>query len=248
MGRCAVFACISDFLKKYQDKFIFQFIVLLVTTVFIMIALDVSHLIDFHFINNNALNPSNDSGSSGYYYTLDFHAGVMVVLTFFIALIAWSQLAKVRHSINSDYLLRIIQNYSSEEVINARHVIHRLHVKAKNQVKLDNPSFDNNLINIATWESVANMILEIKNSDEKNDMRDFSYLLSFIDFLETISYFANQGKIDKNELNNMIGHSLNFYFKIFNLFIKSRRNSYAKKDYYYEFEKLINALKLSDYD
>ncbi len=75
----------------------------------------------------------------------------------------------------------------------------------------------------------------------------FAHLLNLLDFLETISYFSKKDLISREELDDLLGNSLLFYFKIFRKWIYYRREKYNNNSYYSELENLIEYLQASEY-
>lgn len=218
-------------LSSIKSDFWRKLIVLLVIFLLCMIVFEVFGLMDIFVFKRKGASGDDD------YLTLAFHAGGMIILTFVIALAAWYQLGRLRDSINSDFLLRMLDHYTSQEIIQARSVIHELHLKSKEKYPEDYDEYDKKDIIIMRWQYIGSEILELSKDNDK--VEKFSYLLSFLDYLEFISYFANENKVHIKDLMGMVGNSLDFYCEIFSPYIERRRKVYGKKNYYCEFKNLV---------
>ncbi|MGQ3890944.1 DUF4760 domain-containing protein [Legionella sp. CNM-4043-24] len=134
----------------------------------------------------------------------------------------------------TNYLLRIDERWSSPEIIRAREVIHELYLDAKEL----NPQFKENNEQIKAIISFGIMKLH----DDKRKTEKFISLLNFLDFLETIGYLHSQDSISTEEVSDLLGNSIVYFYDIFSIYIAYRRKS---KDigFYLNFEKLYLKVK-----
>lgn len=181
-----------------------------------------------------------------YYYIDNFTTGEkgeleklhyvgILLLTLSMVFVAYYQLSALNKTARSDFLLRIDSQWESSEIIKARKIIHEFYCDAlADQVgeKYDHAK---------CIEFIQGKILEIEHDKQKAE--DFIHLLNLIDFMETVSYFANKGKVDFKEVSELSGYSLIFFFEIFESWIKARRERFKKDHFYKELETLAKKLK-----
>ena len=171
-----------------------------------------SHIADFNKFNNNVL--------------LQFNAAIMLVLTIVLIIGGWRQIHNANKISRDDFLLRIDFRYTSEEIIKARTLIHKIYI-----------SFSDDKISrtdkiIKTSEKIEKM----RTSEDKQESSDFMYLINFLDFLETIALFYNKGSINETDLEILSGDSMKFYRDIFGCFIENRRKSTSNHTYYLQLD------------
>lgn len=160
---------------------------------------------------------------------------LLVTVTFMLVYVAWVQLSGLRKTARADFLLRIDERYGSEPIIKARSIIQRLYRESNNL----HPNAHNESIHRS---HIAKRIDEI--SRDANSFEEYTYLLNLLDFLETISYYANNSKIiSSKDIKNLMGPSMEFFFKIFLLRIHDRRQKYHNRKYYCEFHQLVKKLR-----
>lgn len=160
------------------------------------------------------------------------HLILVVFLTILLVLVAWLQLTGLNKTSKSDFLLRIDSRYGNPEIIKARLIIHKIHRQLDNEYS----SCEENRI-----KKISEKIVEISQSTKPGEMRDFIYLLNFIDFLETIAYFCNKGRISEKELAELSGDSIVYYYGVFKKWIFERRGRYHSR-YYCEIEDLAQKI------
>ncbi len=149
----------------------------------------------------------------------------------------------------NDFLLRIDDKYTSPEIIKARAIINQYYIGTKYQNGKERRWIkdydDKNQIEKKRIEMVSEEIKTLgKNSDVEKNSENFMYLLNFLDFLdflETIAYFCNRKAVDSNQVSELLGDSLCFYYDIFKDLIKHRQKTIGKK-MYYEIQKLVDKL------
>lgn len=153
-----------------------------------------------------------------------FNAAAILILTVILIIVAWYQLEGLNTTSKANFLLKIDERWGSSEIITARTIIHRLYREVRKEVAC---SCEEELI-----KGVANKIRIIGRSSKKDDVSDFILLLNFLDFLETITYFANQNYISKIDIDELSGESIFFYYKVFKSWINYRREKYNNSHYY----------------
>lgn len=163
---------------------------------------------------------------------------LLVFSTALIAFVAWIQLSGLKKTAQSEFLFRIDERFGSEPIIKAREIIQRLYRESNNL----NPGAKERVHR----RHISHRIDEI--SKDTNSYKEYTHLLNLLDFLETISYYANENKmISIDDIKNLMGPSMEFFFVIFKLRIKDRRKKYRSKVYYCEFQKLVKTLKTKKY-
>lgn len=163
-----------------------------------------------------------------------FNAAAIVILTLIIFCAGWIQFKDLNKTSKGDFLLRIDEKYGQPENIKARTIIHKYYCLTKDEYS-----------DVTTH--VRKMSVMVKQTKYKfEEAENFVYLLNFLDFLETISYFANHDYISEKEVNELIGCSLKYYFCVFDDLIKERRLKYKSNNYYCELEALAKKIQKSN--
>jgi hypothetical protein len=160
------------------------------------------------------------------------HAACLIILTSFLVCIAWIQLSGIGKTAQSDFLMRLDNRYGSESILKARVIIQRFYRESKN-------------LNPTATEAVHRYYIGIKineMSEDINSSEGYVYLLNLLEFLESISFFANRKDLQTEDILNLMGLSLVFYYDIFKPRIEARRNKYSHKSMYVEFEKLVEKI------
>ncbi|RAP36668.1 hypothetical protein B1207_07650 [Legionella quinlivanii] len=160
-----------------------------------------------------------------------FNAAAIVILTIFILCAGWLQFRDLNKTSRGDFLFRIDERYGQPEIIKARVIIHKFYCL----------TYHKNIDCTKHTQIIGEMIYRIKFNPYKAS--DFIALLNFLDFLETISYFANRGYISVKDLNELTGYSIKFYYSVFTKFIDDRRNKYKSDKYYCELQKLAKYIQ-----
>lgn len=178
---------------------------------------------------------SQDRGINNFYSAcLIFLTFTLVIVTGALARVAWIQLAKIQSTAQADFLLRIDDRYGSPSIIKARAIIHRLYIAT-----------DKNICKDKRDEILASKIKELYENLKFH--KDFIHLLNFLDFLETIAYFSNQGYVEVKEINELLGGSLEYFHKIFTPLVGHLRYHYrddlSNPSYYRELDKLVDKIK-----
>lgn len=155
-----------------------------------------------------------------------FNAAALIILTVFIFCAGWIQLKDLNKTSKGDFLFRIDERYGQSEIIKARKIIHEYYCLT--QFEDIDPTIH--------VQKIAQLVYDTKLHIEKAD--NFICLLNFLDFLETIAYFTNQGFISIRDIDELTGCSLKYYYCIFQKLIISRRIKYNSDNFYCELEKL----------
>lgn len=177
---------------------------------------------------------------------VQLHAAIEIFLSYALVVVAWVQLSGLQRLEKSKFLLQIVDQYGSEQLIKARSIIHEIYLdseaKCIKQTKGAEDSIDQKLIR----DEMGQRIVALSMINNEPDRTKYTYLLSMMDFLETLSYMANEEEIKSEVLSDTLGNSLEFYYEIFYENILKRRSKYNKATYYVEFEKLYNRLVCYD--
>lgn len=181
------------------------------------------------------LHENISSNISDVHHIESFHDASLIILTFVIACVAWIQLHGIIKTGRADFLLQIDKRYGDPAIIRARKIIHLIYRKLKNE--------NSNLTEPQYCELLAQEINSLAEGKTRKDDIDYVYLLNFLDFLETISLFANNGHISVDDINDLMNQSLGFFFTIYEIRIRERRRKYKDDSFYQEFECLIKKLR-----
>ena len=138
-----------------------------------------------------------------------------LLVSMLLVLIAYVKSDKAIHQSRINYLLKLDERWGSREIIKARGVIHELYLNAKE----NNKEYTNEQITGV----VANSIMDLNKNKNKKRIEDFISLLNFLDFLETIGYMRSENAIEIQEINELMGNSLVYFFDIFRPYIEYRR-------------------------
>lgn len=164
----------------------------------------------------------------------------LIILTFIIACIAWFQLSGIFKINQADFLLRIDERLGNSNIIEARKIIHRLYKESRTI----NPHFTEP----QHCHYMANKIYELgenKDPEDSQSTDDYVSLLNFMDFLETVSLFANKNYISINEVDDLMNQSLEFFYSIFSKRIQERRRKYNDDSFYEQFELVHKKIQCS---
>jgi len=211
--------------KLISMKWWVYIIILILIVIFLIIP-----ILELLKIKRYYLFGSEDHGISNFYSAcLILLTFSLVIVTGLLARVAWIQLAGIKNMAQADFLIRIDDRYGSEPILKARHIIQRLYRESNNLYPGAPESVHRSHIAIRVNEISENI----------NTSEEYTYLLNLLDFLETISYFANKGDISESDIKNLMGPSMGFFFIIFTPRIEARRRKYSNENYYCELEKLV---------
>ncbi len=154
----------------------------------------------------------------------------LIPLTVMLVSVAWIQLDALHEINKDDFLIRIESRFGSEDIIKARAIIHKFHVLAKSK----------NITKKMRLKKIARMIQNTGQNSKSAD--EFTYLMNFLDFLDTISYFCNKNSIRIDDADELLGNSIIFYYDVYKPWIYYRRQTYDI-NFYSHFEKIAIELK-----
>ncbi len=161
----------------------------------------------------------------------------IVLITLVLAIIAYFKSTAALKQSKTNYLLRIDERWSSREIIRAREIIHRINLKAKYPNKQEE---EHN--NESIKAKMAIDIVELNKKNTPEDIKDFISLLNFIDFLETIGYMYKTQAITLEEIKELLGNSIVYFYDIFRAYIEYRRRD-KDQMFYCQFENLYLDIK-----
>lgn len=144
---------------------------------------------------------------------------LIYVATAAIAIIAYIEFDRA-NQLNTNELLTFISNrWSSKEIIKARQIVHEIFI---NKYRFDNEcnpahDFDKAMVD----SSLAVYEMSKKHGDEG---KNFIYLLNLLDHFESVSYFHVSKQIDFDNIKNIYGNNMIFYYRILEKYIKQRQS------------------------
>lgn len=167
-------------------------------------------------------------------YTLWYYI-CLVAITAALAFIAWIQFRRLIGKLQADYLLEVDKRWHSTRIIKARVVIHTLFLQSKKHIRKhkSSPAI------LRGW--LGEKIIKLSESQNKSKLKNFVYLLNFLDFMESVGYFYSRKYLTKKQVEELFGISLKFNYEIFKPYIEHRRK-YENSDFYKEFENLYHDL------
>ena len=169
------------------------------------------------------------------YYTL------IITLTIIVIFLACEKSDNALSQSRTNYLIKIDERWSSREIIKARIIIHKMYINTKTTHPLkNNYCHDYDKFIESKLSEEINMLSEAK---EENKIEEFVYLLNFLDFLETIGYLESKNKIGLTEIEELLGNSIKFHFKIFENYIYNRRKEHKNNEFYLCIESLYYKIK-----
>lgn len=114
-----------------------------------------------------------------------------------------------KHITQASFLLKLTEKWMHEDLIQARCLLHEHALKAKNKEHLQ--------------EVVSNYIIEISTKTDPETIRNFSRVISLLEFLETLAILAAQKHVTIDRLKQLFGGSLERYFYYLHPYINFRR-------------------------
>lgn len=219
--------------KKFLPLVLIFFISLIIVLPFFFWAMYHEHTVNYTNVVGHNYESIIDDYTLWYYLCL-------VILTFVLACIAWIQFSNVNESLNRKILLQIDQRWHSKEIIKARRVIHKIFLeKSKEVEEIEDKKHKEEMLR----RSMGEEIIRLSEDEDSRKIKDFIYLLNFLDFMESIGYFYSQKYLDIVQINEFFGTSLKFNYDIFKPYIKRRRINHRENDLHREFENLHSDLK-----
>lgn len=164
-----------------------------------------------------------------------FYSLALIILTIAIALIAYLELNKIADHQKSEFLLKIDERWTSKEVIEARVIIHHIQLKF-----IKNGNISKEDLQQKIGEEICNKIRRDDDYTEK-----YIILLNFLDFLETIGFLCNSDRLDEEDIRELCGNSIVYFYEIFCPLIKIRRDEKGDQSFYSQLEKLAGKIKNS---
>lgn len=230
----------ATLMDKLKTKLGYIFYILTITIITLIIffafvwALNSYYIfVDNHFKIGNSLSFSNQTDT--------LHNAFIVFLTFFlvfftaiIAHTAHSQMKKLTETSSAEFLLNLDNRWGSDEILKGREIIHKLHCKTK----FPNCSAKHN--QNKHIDRISDEIMKIKN--DVSQYKDGVLLLNLLEFLETIAYFANRGRITSEDVDDLLGSSIEYYYLVFEKWIIERRDNY-NPNFFGELIKLIKNIE-----
>lgn len=68
------------------------------------------------------------------------------------------------------------------------------------------------------------------------------YVLSLLNFFEAVGFIYNRTNLKAAKINDLMGQSIKFYYKVFEQYIAYRRNKHNDQSFHKEFEKMFESL------
>ncbi len=167
-------------------------------------------------------------------YITAFHDSSLSILTFLAVCGAWIQLANLNKTSRCDFLLRIEEQYSAQNMVDARKTIRKLHGKAIGKYKSGNIYIQDIV------EEVAVEILKYKDSVANND--NYSNLIDFLNYLEGIAYFTNTHCIQYYDIKELSASAVTYYYDVYKKLIVELQNESGNKKLYQELQILSKKL------
>lgn len=178
-----------------------------------------------------ALKESHDDALS-LEYGLFQNISIFIVYTV-IAIIAWVQLGKIGDTAEVSYLFEFDKKWGSEELIIARSIIHKPYVECQ-KLQLDDAE---------RFRVLGQYIINLSMQDNApDDAKNFMYVLSLLNFFETVGYLYNRKNLKPAKINELMGQSIKFYYKVFESYIQYRRNKHDKESFHIEFQQMYESL------
>jgi hypothetical protein len=171
-----------------------------------------------------------------------FYNASLIILTFILACVAWYQLKGLQRTNQAEFLLKIDQRLGDPKIIEAREIIHRYYKISK---RVNPRDFEEQ--HVLSIAKEIDKLSENYDEDDFNATKEHVTLLNFLDFLETVAFFTNNGYIRSNEVDELMGESLIFFYTVFKNKISTRRVKYNNVNYYKQFEILHDKMKRNNH-
>lgn len=141
------------------------------------------------------------------------------------------------NQLNTNEILTFVSNrWSSPEIIQARQIIHDIFVSRYRYDKKKNPNGDFKI-------AIRNTSLDVYEMSKKRGTngKDFVYILNLLDHFESISYISSTNQIDLEDIKNIYGNNMIFYYEILERYIQQRQTRISKD--FVNFSKIYKVLK-----
>ncbi len=133
-----------------------------------------------------------------------------------LALVAYWQLPALektnkasQQTTKANFLLLLTEKWMHEDMIQARCLLHRQALCAKNKDQLQ--------------EIFSVYIVGLSQDPDKESIRDFARIISLLEFMETVSILCKEGHVTLEMLQQLFGGSLERYFYYLQGYILLRR-------------------------
>lgn len=157
---------------------------------------------------------------------------VLVISAAIAAMIAWWQLIKLNSTAFADLLTKIETRYGSNEILEAREIIQEIYLESKDA---------QDTCKLKHISHMQDIIKQIGNDAKQT--RKFILLLNFLDFLESIAYYVKVGYVSYDDVLEMFGGNLPYWFDVYERWIHYRREKFKEPKMYYEFETLVKKIR-----
>lgn len=152
---------------------------------------------------------------------VEVHYSIFVA-TLALVFIAYKEFNR-SNNVNINELLTFISNrWSSKEIIKARQIIHEIFVYKYRHDDACNPNKDFKLAMRTTSLEIYAMSKTLGKEGKK-----FVYLLNLLDHFENICYIYNSNKIDLDNIQNIYGNNIIFYYEALEKYIEQRQNRHS---------------------
>lgn len=160
-------------------------------------------------------------------------ANVVLVYTVF------KQAKDLNKTNKAEYLIKVKQMLENEWVFESAKKIHEYEMNAYQ--KLHGPKIKSNFHSRESRKERLEIVHQIidKVSTDPEKSHEFMCLLFHLHTLEYIAYLCNNGLLDEEIVNEMIGSEYKYYYKIFNGWMDKRKYDYTER-YCCEFKKLVD--------
>lgn len=225
------FKKVQEIIKEIHEKhplgvFIVWLFILLMVLIVLFFIFEWKDIIDSYSSNTLIHTPNEELTLWLYFLT-----GAGTVL---LAGIAWVQFGPIKQNIKGEFLLRIDEQWGSNEAIKAKTIIHQIYIETQRK----HPKVATAPLNLHSLMGIEiiNLSCNIKHAE------DFIYVLNFLDFMDTIGFLYIKEFVNADDLNALCGEALVFNYEIYQPYIIHKRDKHANPKFYENFEKLYKEL------
>lgn len=155
-----------------------------------------------------------------------------------LALIAFSNLASLNNINKNKHLIQIDQRWGDQQIIRARQIIHVIY---REVCDFKNYETDSSIKLSEVTEIVSKIIVLLSLEKDRKIRPLFTYLLNYLDFMETVSYiYKDKETSEKGELQALVGETMQFNFDCYLLYIQYRNTKHLNSKYYSNFFDYMN--------
>jgi hypothetical protein len=142
-----------------------------------------------------------------------FNAIEITFLTFILIIVAWRQLSSLNKTGTADFLLRIDERFASKQIIEARIYIQELYIKFRPNCTHSERGAVCDTCHVGHMQAIRDGIKSIRHNITFS--KTFVQLRNLLELFETIGYFSKKGYIDYNEINELVGGTIEFHYEVF---------------------------------